>query len=253
MLLDKAKKIKSEKKHHDSPDVFSDNIKIIYEDENILVIDKPAGLVVQPEQSKISTTLIDYLLKIRPEIKDVGEDPVRPGLVHRLDKNTSGLMIIAKNNQVFAELKRKFQEHKIQKTYTALVIGQLKEKEGIIDKPIGRGKSRVKQSTTFIVTKERPAITKYKVIKEYSQFSLVEAYPKTGRMHQIRVHFASIGHPIAADNLYGFKRQPKIEGLNRQFLHASAIEFELFGKKYHFKADLPNDLQEALNQLKLNL
>lgn len=237
------------KKHQENNDVFLDSLKIIYEDDNVLAIDKPAGLVVQPEQSKASQTLIDYILKIRPEIQGVGEDPARPGLVHRLDKDTSGLIIIAKNNKAFAELKRKFQEHEMQKTYTTLVVGQLKEKEGIIDKPIGRGKSRIKQSTTFIVAKERPAVTNYKVIKEYSQFSLVEAYPKTGRMHQIRVHFASIGHPIAADKLYGFKRQPKIEGLNRQFLHASEIEFELFGKKYCFKANLPNDLQEALSQL----
>lgn len=247
-MNDNDRKIELEKKHQDMPDVFSD-IKIIYEDENILVLDKPAGLVVQPEQSKISATLIDYLLKIRPEIKGVGEDPARPGLVHRLDKDTSGLMIAAKNNKAFEELKRKFKEREIQKTYIALVVGQLKEKEGIIDKPIGRGKSRIKQSTTFIVAKERPAVTGYKVIKEYSQFSLVEAYPKTGRMHQIRVHLASIGHPIAADKIYGFKRQPEIKGLDRQFLHAAKIEFELFNKNHTFASELPDDLKKAIETL----
>ncbi len=244
----KEKKLELDKKHQEKHDVFSD-IKIIHEDENILVIDKPAGLVVQPEQNKISKTLIDYLLKIRPEIKNVGEDPTRPGLVHRLDKDTSGLMIIAKNNKAFGELKRKFQEREIKKTYTALVVGQLKEKEGIIDKPIGRGKSRVKQSTTFIVAKERPAITKYKVIKEYKQFSLLETSPKTGRMHQIRVHLASIGHPVVADKVYGFKRQPEIRELNRHFLHASAIKFELFGKNYVFKSELSDDLKKAIETL----
>lgn len=228
-------------------DVFSDNI--IYEDKNILVIDKPSGLVVQPEQGKDSITLIDHLLKLRPEIKDVGEDPTRPGLVHRLDKDTSGLILIAKNNKSFIELKNKFKNREIQKTYTALVVGALKEKYGIIDKPIGRAKSRIKQTTRFIAAMERPAITEYKVTKEFGNFSLMEIKPKTGRMHQIRVHLASIGHPIAADKTYGFKRQPAIKGLNRQFLHATEIEFELFGKNYHFESKLPGELQTALKNL----
>ncbi len=230
-------------------------IPIIYEDNDLIVIDKPTGLLVHPSTSLGTSpqqkTLVDWLINKYPEIRSVGDSPERPGIVHRLDEETSGLMVIAKNQKTFDWLKKQFQERKIEKKYLALVVGKLKDKKGIITKAIGRSRKRgIKQTITPIVPRKE-AITEYRVIKEYNNYSLVEASPKTGRMHQIRVHVASIGHPIAGDKIYKFKRQICPEGLFRQFLHASYLKFQMpDGKIKEFYSELPDDLKIILNSLK---
>lgn len=231
-----------------------EKIKIIYEDENILAVNKPAGLLAHPVSiSKIhDSSLVDWLLEKYPEIKKVGEDPERPGIVHRLDKDTSGVLLVAKNQKAFEYLKKQFQDRKIKKKYIALVDGKVKNNEGIIDLPIAKSKSdfRKKTSVGKMIGKEREAVTEYKVVKRFEKFTLVEAYPKTGRTHQIRVHLKAIGHPVVCDKLYGPKKQVCPFGLTRQFLHANALDFNLpDGSRIQLEADLPRDLQNALNML----
>lgn len=224
-------------------------IKIIYEDRNILVIDKPAGLLVHPVKDSNEPTLVDWLVKRYPDIKKVGESPERPGIVHRLDKNTSGLLIVAKNNEAHVYLKEQFKKRLVKKKYLALVIGKPKDKSGIIVKSISRSWKKKKQTVvpgkTF-----KEAITRYKVLKEFKNYSLLEVMPETGRTHQIRVHLASIGYPIAGDEKYKFKRQPKIKGLKRQFLHANYLKLSLpNGEVKEFRSELPDDLNRILNEL----
>ncbi len=244
-----------------------EDIKIIYEDENILAVNKPAGLVVHGPDS-----LVDWLLKNYPEIKEVGEDASRPGIVHRLDKDTSGVILVAKNQKSFEYLKEQFsapslelkkegrdlalggQNRKIKKNYLVLVDGIIKENSGIINLPIAKSKNDFRKKEArpevrlrgFEVGLQREAITEYKVLKKFDKFTLLEAYPKTGRTHQIRVHFKAIGHPIVGDKLYGKKEQI----LSRQFLHAKSLEFiNLDGSRIKLEADLPDDLKNFLNML----
>ncbi|MFC1756767.1 RluA family pseudouridine synthase [Patescibacteria group bacterium] len=214
------------------------NIPIIYEDENILAIDKPSGLLVHPAESTTGETLIDWILEKYPDIKNVGEDISRPGIVHRLDKETSGTMLVAKDQETFEFLKEQFQNRKIKKTYSALVTGEVKNNTGTIETPIQR------------FTKSRDALTEYKITERFKDFTLLEAYPKTGRTHQIRIHLKSIGHPIVCDKIYTKKPQCPF-GLNRHFLHAQSIEFNLEnGSKIKLETDLPKDLDLALKSLK---
>jgi len=220
-------------------------MNVIYQDKNILVIDKPAGLLVHPVKNE-KNTLTDWLIKNYPEIKNVGDSPIRPGIVHRLDKDTSGLIVIAKNQKTFDFLKNQFKNREIEKKYLALVHGKLKEKTGIIAKSISRSK-RGKQ-TIAPLKNTKSAITRYKVIKEFGNYTLLEAKPETGRTHQIRVHLSSIGHPIAGDEKYKFKRQEKL--LNRQFLHAKYLKFSLpDGSIKEFKSKLPKELNNILEKL----
>lgn len=246
---------------------MEEKIEIIYKDKNFIAVDKPAGLLVhQAGNSKHEArnskphTLVDWLIKKFPEIKKVGDDrKIRPGIVHRLDKDTSGVILIARNQKYFEYLKDLFQNHKIKKTYWALVWGLLRPKKGIIEKPISLKPGTTKR-TVWEGKMTKEAVTEYKVLKylERENFqeekrrtnflSLVEVYPKTGRTHQIRIHFASIGHPIVNDELYGPKE--KLNGLKRQFLHAKSIEFSQNEKsKIKIEADLPEDLKDVLNQL----
>ena len=211
------------------------NIKIIYENNDVIVIDKPAGLLVHPVLNE-KNTLVDYF----PNVK----------LVHRLDKDTSGLMVMAKNEKAYAFLKEQFQNREIKKKYLALVHGTLKDKKGIIAKSISKSRKRGGSQTIAPIGRKREAITRYEVIKEYPNYTLLEAMPETGRTHQIRVHLASIGHPIAGDEKYKFKRQSEIEGLNRQFLHAKYLKFKLpSGEIKEFESDLPDDLKSALDKI----
>ncbi len=222
--------------------------KIIYEDKDVIVIDKPAGLIVHPSETCKSGTLVNGLLSYYPKIKDVGEDASRPGIVHRLDKGTSGLMVVAKNNDAFQHLKNQFKSRKVEKHYAALVVGQLRSNKGIIDKPIARSKHEPEKMTVSITG--RIAETFYKVIKRFKNYTLVEVAPKTGRMHQIRVHFKSIRHPLAGDKVYGFKRQACPRGLSRHFLHAHYLKFRLpNGRVVEFKSQLPKELEKVLNNL----
>ncbi len=229
------------------PDL-SIKLKIVYEDKDTIVIDKPAGLVVHPSKSCKSGTLVNGLLSYYPKIKSVGEDPLRPGIVHRLDKDTSGLMVVAKNNRTFQYLKKQFKDRKIEKRYTALVVGQLQAASDVIEKSIARSKHDPEKMTTAIIG--RKAETSYRVVKRFNNYTLVEVVPKTGRMHQIRVHFKSIRHPLAGEKVYGFKRQPCLKRLSRHFLHADYLKFRLpSGKVKEFNLSLPEELKEVLKNL----
>jgi len=237
-------------------------MKIIFEDDNILVIEKPADLTVHPTNSEQDNTLVNQLLASYPDIKDVGDDPLRPGLVHRLDKDTSGLMVIAKNNKSFEYLKDLFKNREITKKYLALVHGLVKDDRGIITKSISFSKKDYKKRTALLDENSKPAVTEYQVIKRFSakgetsplrggkKYTLLEVYPKTGRTHQIRIHLHSIGYPIVGDKQYKFKRLETPEGLKRQFLHAAYLKFKsVDGKMMEFKSELPNDLEEILKKL----
>jgi 23S rRNA pseudouridine1911/1915/1917 synthase len=229
-------------------------INVLHTDENIIVINKPAGLQVHPSSTEKEKTLVNGLLAKFPEIKDVHDESLgaflRPGIVHRLDKDTSGVMIIARNKKAYFELKKLFQDRKIHKKYVALVFGQLREKKGIITKAIARSSDYKKQviAGEKTKTKIRSAVTKFKVIQKYSDYSLVEAMPMTGRMHQIRIHFFSIGHPVVGDKKYQFKKQP-LKSADRQLLHAETIDFQLFGQPFSFSAPIPKDFTDFLANL----
>jgi len=213
----------------------------------MLVIDKPAGLVVHPINPEQDDTLVNGLIARYPEIKKVGDDALRPGIVHRLDKDTSGLMVVAKNNSAFECLKKQFQQRKVEKKYLALVMGKVKDKKGIITKAISLSKKDHRKRSALLDDKAKKAWTEYQVLKSFKDYTLLEVKPKTGRTHQIRVHLASIGHPIAGDKQYKFKRQPWPENLNRQFLHATYLKFQLpDGKMMEFKSELPKDLEEVI-------
>lgn len=228
--------------------------KIVYQDGNVLVIDKPAGLVVHPTKPDQNDTLVNGLIAFYPEIKDVsdlstnsGQVNLRPGIVHRLDKETSGLMIVAKNNQAFDYLKKQFQERKVVKKYLALVIGQIQDNRGTITKSISLSKKDHRKRSALLDIKAKKAWTEYRVVKRFKDHTLLEIFPKTGRTHQIRVHLASIGHPIAGDKQYKFKRRPELAGLKRQFLHAAYLKLKLpNGKLKEFKSNLPEDLEKIL-------
>ena len=223
-------------------------IEVIYETPDFAAINKPAGLLVHPVKNSPEPALTDWLLKKYPEIKNVGDEPeTRPGIVHRLDKDTSGVILICRNQEFFNYAKKLFQEHKIKKKYLALAYGEIKPKSSVIEKPIMIKSGSVKR-TIHKGKDEKVAITEYKVLKYLKNFSLVEASPRTGRTHQIRVHLASIGHPIIGDSLYGPKDNPL--GLKRQFLHAESLEFSSKnGERIKIEAELPDDLKNVIKQL----
>jgi 23S rRNA pseudouridine1911/1915/1917 synthase len=221
-------------------------MKIIFQDKNFIVVDKPAGLAVHSGVGIKEKTLVDFLTQKFPEIKNVGDAPdVRPGIVHRLDKETSGVMIVARNQKTFEYLKNLFKSREVEKKYLALVHGKLKKKQGKIEGEIGRSKRDFRKQSLvrgkINVRKKRYSLTYYKVAKEYKDYSLLEVSPKTGRMHQIRVHLHSIGHPVFGDKKYTFKNHKKID-FPRMFLHASEISFVgPNGKKEKFFSPLPRD------------
>ncbi len=213
-------------------------LEIIYEDDNIMVINKKSGMVVHPGAGNYEGTLVNALLSIRPEIAKVGGEK-RPGIVHRLDKDTSGLIIIAKDNRTYLELQKQFAQRKVQKKYILIVKGVFKEKKGMIDFPIGRSiKNRKKISSN--TNRGREAITYYKVLYEKNGYSLIEAAPKTGRTHQIRVHFSEIGKPIIGDSIYGASAK---RGFHRLALHSREIKFYHPIKKqiYCFTTNIPSE------------
>ncbi len=244
--------------------VVASEPKVIYEDENFVAVNKPAGILVHAAHAESGEpTLVDWLSARYPEIRSVGDDPKnRPGIVHRLDKDTSGVILVARNQDYFDYLKGLFQKREIQKTYLVLLSGRLKEARGIIEKPIGLKPGTVKRTTKTDRAKlVKEAVTEYLVKarleyddpdtaeKEKTPYSLVQAFPKTGRTHQIRIHFASLGTPVAGDKLYGQKRDPL--NLPGQFLHAESVEFSLkSGSRIKISADLPDDLAEVLAKLK---
>jgi len=238
-----------------NPDI---KLNIIFENEDVVVIDKPAGLSVHPRQDKnglpllseINSTLISGLLSYYPPLASVGDIlAIRPGIVHRLDKDTSGVMIVAKNQNSFDWLKKQFKDRQATKKYLALVHGQLKEKQGKIKTLLQRASSDpTRQKVSIGEGKE--SLTLYRVIKEFKNYSLLEASPKTGRLHQIRVHLAHLGHSVAGDAKYGDKRLPVLPDLRRQFLHATELEITLpDSQKRIFSSPLPPDLMTVIAAL----
>jgi len=279
--------------------------KIIYEDENFLAVNKPAGLLVHPVRGREGpphtsslrgrqrafasngihpvkvkrgarhseparhasqlagvageATLTDWLLKIRPEVREVGDDPgTRPGIVHRLDRETSGVLLIPKTQAYFEYLKNLFQKHEVKKKYLALVTGRVSPPRGVIDRPIGIRSGTLKRSL-YSKKMQKEAVTEYVVkrhiMRDGREYTLLEVSPKTGRTHQIRIHLASIGHPIVGDTLYGGRQDKRLSAkhyplnaIPRQLLHAESVEFQKApGAMVRIAADIPPDFAGFLS------
>jgi len=230
------------------------NIPIIYQDNDIVVVNKPAGISVHKGVAEKGETVADWLAEKFPDVKSVGDNPeLRPGIVHRLDKETSGVLVMAKNQKAFEFLKSQFQNREIVKKYLALVEGKLKKDKSVISLPIGRSVNDFRKKMASGVTKGelKEAITEYETLENFPNYDLVEVYPKTGRTHQVRVHFKAIGNPIVCDSLYGGKKKTCPLGLMRHFLHANSLEFiSPSGAKLKIEADLPEDLEKVLKGLR---
>lgn len=220
-------------------------VKIVYEDDDLMVVDKPPGLTVHPAPGHPEHTLANAVMSHLTQ-PDTG-DSQRPGIVHRLDKDTSGLIIVAKNPTAHENLTRQFKERIVSKVYLALVRGRIAPDEGIIEAPIGRDRSHRERMAIADAAHGREARTVYRVLKHSGDYSLLELKPETGRTHQIRVHLAAIGHPVVGDRTYG----KSSELIGRQFLHAHRLRFRLpsSGKVIELVSPLPHDLTEALNKL----
>ena len=236
-------------------------IEIIFQDEDILVINKPTGLQVHPDGKNLTGTLANYLLAKYPEIKNVGEAIERPGIVHRLDRDTSGLMMIVKNNQAFRYYKRQFQQRKMEKAYWTLVHGKMKDDSGEINLSIGRSPKHTEiRSTADYAKDKKEARTFYKVLERFEVvqspakrflYTLCEVRIETGRTHQIRVHLKSMGYPVAGDIVYKFKRLRIPVSLKRMFLVAKKLEFvDRAGKKKKFEIEIGEDLQGVLREIR---
>jgi len=230
-------------------------LKILYEDKNILVVDKPPEIIVFLEEAK-QKTLINHLVEQYPELKKAGKPP-RYGIAHRLDKNTSGILLVAKNNETLEFLQKQFEERKVVKKYLALAIGKVEKNQGKIETLIGRSPRDRRKQKVYLPTEpnskgKREARTYYKVLKRFKDYTLLEVELKTGRKHQIRCHLSWIHHPIAGDKLYGFKNQLCPKDLARQFLHASYLKIKLLTEEKEFKSDLPEDLKKIIITLKEN-
>jgi len=249
--------------------------EIVFETDDYLVINKPAGLAVHGGGNIKDITLADLLIERYPEIKTVGDNPVRPGIVHRLDKEVSGLMVIAKNNETFLHLKNQFKDRDIHKEYIALVNGKILNDYGVIDFPIKRSREGYKMAamphnTVDLLSRRKPtdrdqgnlegmfksreAITEYNVIKRFIHYTLVQVKIKTGRTHQIRVHFFALGYPLVGDPLY-FNKKSKIQNkkvnLGRIFLAANKLSFkDRSGEIKDFSLEMPAELTNFLKTIK---
>jgi 23S rRNA pseudouridine1911/1915/1917 synthase len=222
-------------------------LNVVYEDGDIAVIDKPAGMTVHPGAGHLDDTLANAAAHRWPQIADVGE-PDRPGIVHRLDRDTSGLMVIALSKRAYARLSEMIRSREVTRIYSALVYGMPKSSQGVVEAPIGRSPhNRTRQAVS---EDGRPSRTHYKVEYELGDFAFLEIRLETGRMHQIRVHMDAIGHPVIGDQTYG--RRKDLPNLKRQFLHASKLEFAhpITCEPVSVSSDLPDDLMLALETLK---
>jgi 23S rRNA pseudouridine1911/1915/1917 synthase len=240
------------------------DIKIIYEGNDVLVVDKPAGIVVFPEGQTLlrqqasdgqatENTLIDSLVEKYPELKKVSEAP-RYGIVHRLDKDTSGVLLVAKTAEALIFLQKQFKNREVEKKYVCLVEGVLEDDFGKIETLVARAKGDPRKQRVYSAINApksaREAITEYKVLERFKDYTLLEVEIKTGRRHQIRCHFSYLKHPVAGDKLYGFKNSITPEGLTRQFLHAQKLKIQLpDGKIQEFISELPEDLKKIINNL----
>ncbi len=222
-------------------------LDVIYEDDALLVVNKPAGMVVHPAYGHASGTLVNAVLAHCPQIADVG-GPDRAGVVHRLDKDTSGLILIAKDGVTRATLQRQFKRRQVAKTYLALVEGQMQPREGVVEAPVGRDKRQRKKMA--VVRSGREARTMYRAIEYFANYTLLEVRPHTGRTHQVRVHLSWLGYPIVGDAVYGRHRQRLLR--SRHFLHAARIRFShpATSEEVEFEAPLPPKLADVLNQLR---
>jgi 23S rRNA pseudouridine1911/1915/1917 synthase len=223
-------------------------LSILYADEDIIVVDKPAGMAVHPGAGMRTGTLVHGLLYHFPDLAGLG-DPERPGIVHRLDKDTSGVMVVARNPASYLEMKRKFKAREIKKVYRALAWGHLARAEGSFDWPIGRH-SVHGDRMSIRTNKPRTASTEYRVLQEYKDSSLLDVRPITGRTHQIRVHLSAAGHPVAGDRRYGSIRKPGYT-FDRLFLHAYHLAFRhpRTGAPMQFTSPLPEALDDILRTL----
>jgi 23S rRNA pseudouridine1911/1915/1917 synthase len=219
---------------------MSNELRIVHVDDDLAVVDKPAGMVVHPAPSHRGPTLVDEL----GELLGGGADPERPGIVHRLDKGTSGLLVVARSDEAHAALQGQVQRREVERIYLALAKGRLSSRTGTIDAPIGRaGRQRHRMAVSGAAS--RQARTHFTVLELLRAESYLEARLETGRTHQIRAHFAAIGHPLAGDATYGGELK---YGLERQFLHAHRLAFDhpVSGEQMSFSSELPEDLATAL-------
>jgi len=227
--------------------------KLIAENADYIVLDKPAGLIVHPAPGVHEPTLVDGLIERYPELKAVGEDPLRPGIVHRLDREVSGLMVVARTQPMFAHLKAAFAARQVDKRYIALVVGKMSKPDGTITFPLSRAHGRHGRMAArpTAANDTRDAITHYAVQKQYQQVALLDIAIETGRTHQIRAHLAALDHPIVGDRLYrpkslAFKANP-----GRIFLHASSLSFtDQAGVRHAFERELPAELTAFLATLR---
>ena len=219
-------------------------LNILYENDDLLVVDKPAGLTVHPASGHPDHTLVNAILFHFPHLADIS-DSLRPGIVHRLDRDTSGVMLVAKNKVAQANLIDQFKARAIRKAYLVLVKGRLTPERGIIEAPVGRDPRNRKRMA--VVAAGREARTEYQIVKYIGSYTLLEIIPETGRTHQIRVHLAAIGYPVVGDATYGVKSLY----LSRQFLHACRLGFKLpsTGEYVEFTSELPQDLEQALRDI----
>ncbi|MDS0527313.1 RluA family pseudouridine synthase [Clostridium sp. SHJSY1] len=222
-------------------------LNIVYEDEDVIVINKPQGMVVHPAPGNYNGTLVNALLFHCKDLSTIN-GVIRPGIVHRIDKDTTGILVVAKNDNAHNFLSKQLKNHSMKREYYALVEGRIKEEKGIVDKPLARSKKdRLKIA---IVEGGRRAVTHYEVVERFKNYTLVKCVLETGRTHQIRVHMTSIGHPLVGDPLYGFKKQKyKLDG---QTLHAKTLGFIHPTKKEYmeFTSDLPQYFSDLLEKLR---
>lgn len=239
--IEEQEPVESELKAQDIP------VDIIYEDKDIIVVNKPKGMVVHPANGNPDGTLVNAIMAIcKDSLSGIGGE-IRPGIVHRLDKDTSGLLIVAKNDIAHVNMSEQIKRHEVKKTYIALVRGIVKENEATIDMPIGRSNSDRKK---MAVTKNgKNAVTHIKVLKRYDKYTLLEINIETGRTHQIRVHLAHIGYPVIGDYIYSNGKNEF--GIVGQCLHAKSLEFThpITGKDMKLEAPLPEYFEKVLNEL----
>ena len=222
------------------------SLDIIFEDKDVIVLDKPSGMVVHPGAGNMTHTLVQALLFHTKELSSINKE--RPGIVHRLDKETSGVMVVAKNNPAHLALIKQFKKHSIERRYIALVTGKVSFDEGIVDVPLKRHSLDRKKMSVSFTEEAKQAHTFYRVLRRYQEFTAVELFPQTGRTHQLRVHLSYLGHPILGDKTYGKK-----ENFSRLALHAKDLGFihPSTGEFMKFQSPLPPEMKTAMVGLKI--
>jgi 23S rRNA pseudouridine1911/1915/1917 synthase len=228
-------------------------LNVLFEDDDVMVIDKPAGLIVHQASPKdVEPNVVDALLELHPNIIEVGDNPIRPGIVHRLDKDVSGVMVIAKTQEAFEHLKKQFQDRTVEKEYIGLVYGPLSEDHAFINLKIARSKSRGRMVARPVSQEGKDSITEYSIIERLKTTTHIRVNIHTGRTHQIRVHMHALGHPLVGDKLYKLKKMKyRTIELDRIFLHARRLVFTLLsGERKLIEVDLPPELHNTLRHVR---